>query len=135
MLAVDRHQTRPALHLDLDTPDILTMSSIATTTQTSTSLKRRYEPETPPNGIVSDSPSKRHQQGKQVTDVFPTPLATPTIEQLEDELTHQEVLLLHGPKQRYMHTERHQVPKLKDESEMLVRVEVVGLNPIDWKAP
>jgi hypothetical protein len=50
-------------------------------------------------------------------------------------LTHQEVLLLHAPKQRYQHTTGHRIPEPKNECEMLVKVEVVGLNPIDWKAP
>ncbi len=45
------------------------------------------------------------------------------------------MLLLHGPKQRYTHTKNHPVPSLKNDREMLVEVEVVGLNPIDWKAP
>lgn len=49
--------------------------------------------------------------------------------------THQDVLLLHAPKQRYMHTTKQPIPELKNEREMLVAVEVVGLNPIDWKAP
>jgi len=48
---------------------------------------------------------------------------------------HQEVLLLHGPKQKYAHTREQPIPSLKDDREMLVQVEVVGLNPIDWKAP
>jgi hypothetical protein len=58
----------------------------------------------------------------------------------EDELellrpSYQEVLLLHGPKQRYAHTKDQPVPSLQNDREMLVAVEVVGLNPIDWKAP
>ncbi|EPE24241.1 GroES-like protein [Glarea lozoyensis ATCC 20868] len=48
---------------------------------------------------------------------------------------HQEVLLLHGVKQRYAHTKEQPIPRLENDSEMLVAVEVVGLNPIDWKAP
>lgn len=52
----------------------------------------------------------------------------------EPNITHQDVLLLHAAKQRYAHT-RQPVPQLKHEREMLVEVQVVGLNPIDWKAP
>jgi hypothetical protein len=48
---------------------------------------------------------------------------------------HQEVLLLHGPKQRYAHTREQPLPKLENDREMLVAVHAVGLNPIDWKAP
>jgi hypothetical protein len=47
----------------------------------------------------------------------------------------QEVLLLHGPNQRYAYTKAHPRPSLNNEREMLVAVEVIGLNPIDWKAP
>ena len=48
---------------------------------------------------------------------------------------HQDVLLLHGPKQKYEYTKKHPIARLHNEREMLVQVEVVGLNPIDWKAP
>lgn len=47
----------------------------------------------------------------------------------------QEVLLLHGPKQKYKHTREHPIPELDKDHDMLVEVEVIGLNPIDWKAP
>lgn len=47
----------------------------------------------------------------------------------------QEVLLLHGPKQKYEHTIEHPVPKLDKDHDMLIEVEAIGLNPIDWKAP
>ncbi|KAM0325747.1 hypothetical protein ACHAQA_007047 [Verticillium albo-atrum] len=47
----------------------------------------------------------------------------------------QTVLLLHGPKQPYETTTGYAIPELKDESEVLVRAETFGLNPIDWKAP
>lgn len=53
----------------------------------------------------------------------------------EFNMPHQEVLLLHAPKQRYMHTREQPIPSLDNDREMLVAVEVVGLNPIDWKAP
>lgn len=47
----------------------------------------------------------------------------------------QEVLLLHGPKQRYIHTKDYEIPASNTETEMLVKVQAIGLNPIDWKAP
>lgn len=50
-------------------------------------------------------------------------------------VTHQDVLLLHGAKQRYTHTPKYEIPQIKNDSEMLVKVSVIGLNPIDWKAP
>lgn len=47
----------------------------------------------------------------------------------------QTVLLLHGPKQQYELTEGYAVPKVESEHDVLVKVQVIGLNPIDWKAP
>ncbi|KAE8445443.1 hypothetical protein EG329_013456 [Mollisiaceae sp. DMI_Dod_QoI] len=51
------------------------------------------------------------------------------------DVVEQDVLLLHAPKQRYAHTKKHPVPSIENDREMLVAVDVVGLNPIDWKAP
>ena len=53
----------------------------------------------------------------------------------EFSVPHQAVLLLHAPKQKYAHTKEQPIPRLESDREMLVEVEVVGLNPIDWKAP
>ena len=50
-------------------------------------------------------------------------------------ITHQEVLLLHGPKQEYIHTKEQPIPNLQNDREMLIAVHAIGLNPIDWKAP
>lgn len=47
----------------------------------------------------------------------------------------QEVLILHAPKQKYAHTREYPIPTPQDDRELLISVEVVGLNPIDWKAP
>ena len=56
------------------------------------------------------------------------------IEEAEPDETGQDVLILHAVKQRYVHT-RIPMPQLEDEREMLVEVQAIGLNPIDWKAP
>ena len=47
----------------------------------------------------------------------------------------QSVLLLHGAKQAYQLTEETPVPELRSEDEVLLQTKVIGLNPIDWKAP
>ena len=47
----------------------------------------------------------------------------------------QQLLLLHGPKQEYTLINDGSIPQLQHEREMLVKVTVLGLNPIDWKAP
>jgi hypothetical protein len=48
---------------------------------------------------------------------------------------HQSVLHLHAVRQPYSITECHEIPEIESDSELLVQVEAVGLNPIDWKAP
>lgn len=62
-------------------------------------------------------------------------LPTPESDTSEDVGCYQEALLLHAPKQKYAHVKRHSIPEVQDDREMLVKVQVVGLNPIDWKAP
>jgi hypothetical protein len=57
------------------------------------------------------------------------------IEVEEFDAKEQDVLLLHAPKQRYAYTKKHPIPRIENDREMLVAVDVVGLNPIDWKAP
>ncbi|KIY00667.1 uncharacterized protein Z520_03332 [Fonsecaea multimorphosa CBS 102226] len=49
--------------------------------------------------------------------------------------TQQRALLLHGPKQPYAEVLDHPIPPLLDNRELLVWNRVIGLNPIDWKAP
>jgi hypothetical protein len=47
----------------------------------------------------------------------------------------QERLLLHGIKQRYQLDHTYQIPSATGKDEVLVKVQYLGLNPIDWKAP
>lgn len=49
--------------------------------------------------------------------------------------TSQTALLLHAPKQPYQLSNDHAVPEVDEESEILIRTQVIGLNPLDWKAP
>ncbi|KAF2198713.1 GroES-like protein [Delitschia confertaspora ATCC 74209] len=52
------------------------------------------------------------------------------------ELPHkQTVLLLHAPREPYQLTSDYELPTIKNDDELLVRVRAAGLNPIDWKAP
>lgn len=92
------------------------------------SLKHTLTPPiTPPSGPdeIWDFPSKRRKV-----------VSGPTAAESEAfDLEHQEVLLLHAVKQRYAHTKGWPIPALKNDREMLVAVDVIGLNPIDWKAP
>ncbi|KAI9650665.1 hypothetical protein NHQ30_000685 [Ciborinia camelliae] len=81
------------------------------------------EPETEPEGIYL------HREKSSLDQI------NNSIYDSDLNVSHQEALLLHGPKQRYAHATEQPIPSLKDDREMLVAVEVVGLNPIDWKAP
>lgn len=47
----------------------------------------------------------------------------------------QNVLLLHGPKQQYQIERDYPIPKTSGKDEVLIKNSVIGLNPIDWKAP
>lgn len=47
----------------------------------------------------------------------------------------QTILLLYGPRQPYKLVDNYPVPKLHNDSEVLVLTHTIGLNPIDWKAP
>ena len=46
-----------------------------------------------------------------------------------------EQLLLYEPKQEFTLVKDGSIPQLQDEREMLIKVTVLGLNPIDWKGP
>ncbi|KAF7867290.1 hypothetical protein EAF04_005373 [Stromatinia cepivora] len=81
------------------------------------------EPETEPEGIYLHRETRSPDQ--EIDSIHNSNL----------NVSHQEVLLLHGPKQRYIHATEHPIPSLNDGREMLVAVEIIGLNPIDWKAP
>lgn len=47
----------------------------------------------------------------------------------------QRVLSLPALRQRYQLEGEYPIPSVQHEYEILVRSEVIGLNPIDWKAP
>jgi hypothetical protein len=47
----------------------------------------------------------------------------------------QSALLLHATKTPYDLTTEYAVPAIQHDTEILVKVEAAGLNPIDWKAP
>ena len=82
------------------------------------------EPETAPEEVFTPKRRKTHHVEE-----------TDNIKFEAFNVSNQEVLLLHGPKQKYTHTKEQPIPRIQNDREMLVAVEVVGLNPIDWKAP
>lgn len=61
--------------------------------------------------------------------------ATVNAEQHQQPPSSQTALLLHAPRQAYHVEHTYPTPLLQKESEVLVRTRVIGLNPIDWKAP
>lgn len=104
--------------LGFETSATMTTTTSTTTTSASSPTKRQHREH---DGVV-DKPRKRRQ----------TIIEDANVDTFQ--VTHQEVLLLHGVKQRYAHTPKYEIPQIKNDSEMLVKVTVIGLNPIDWKA-
>jgi len=47
----------------------------------------------------------------------------------------QKALVLYGLKQQYVLDSQYAVPMVRSPEEILIQVECIGLNPIDWKAP
>ncbi|KAK4554152.1 hypothetical protein LTR86_008679 [Recurvomyces mirabilis] len=45
----------------------------------------------------------------------------------------QDILLLHGPRQKYSLERSKDIPELQGDNEILVQVLAIGLNPVDWK--
>ncbi|WPH01679.1 putative GroES-like superfamily, Luciferase-like domain, alcohol dehydrogenase-like protein [Acrodontium crateriforme] len=45
----------------------------------------------------------------------------------------QDLLLLHGPGQKYSLERAANIPELRGDDEILVQVLAIGLNPVDWK--
>lgn len=45
----------------------------------------------------------------------------------------QDVLLLHGPRQKYSLEKAQEIPELRADREILIQVLAIGLNPVDWK--
>jgi hypothetical protein len=45
----------------------------------------------------------------------------------------QDLLLLHGPRQKYTLEKAQGIPELRGDDEILVQTLAIGLNPVDWK--
>lgn len=61
------------------------------------------------------------------------PSHTHNDEFLKLDTPQQDVLMLHGPRQRYSLEKAQKIPELKNDREMLIQVLAIGLNPVDWK--
>ena len=49
------------------------------------------------------------------------------------EKPQQDLLLLHGPRQKYTLERAKEIPELRGDDEILVQTLAIGLNPVDWK--
>jgi hypothetical protein len=49
------------------------------------------------------------------------------------EKPQQDLLLLHGPRQKYTLEKAKEIPELRGDDEILVQTLAIGLNPVDWK--
>ncbi|KAF4542993.1 alcohol dehydrogenase [Lasiodiplodia theobromae] len=47
----------------------------------------------------------------------------------------QDLLLLHGPRQKHALEKSKEIPPLKSDDELLIQVLAIGLNTVDWKGP
>ena len=43
--------------------------------------------------------------------------------------------MLNAPKQPYLLSDNHTIPEAERGDEILVKTQVIGLNPVDWKSP
>ena len=46
----------------------------------------------------------------------------------------QRALVLHAIRERFVLSRKHPTPSLRKPDELLVRIQAIGLNPIDWKS-
>lgn len=46
----------------------------------------------------------------------------------------QQALLLHGIRERFALEDNHLVPDTRAPDELIVKVQAIGLNPVDWKS-
>ncbi|OJD29241.1 quinone oxidoreductase [Diplodia corticola] len=76
--------------------------------------------------VVDTTPSSPSLANQQHSTPPPPPPDVPTM---------QTVLMLYQPRTRYALTPKHDIPSLRSDDEVLIKVKAIGLNPIDWKAP
>ncbi|RAH46240.1 zinc-binding alcohol dehydrogenase family protein [Aspergillus brunneoviolaceus CBS 621.78] len=100
------------------------MTTIATYTVPS-SLDDKYP-------LVYDSPVRVEQRYYPESESIEAPAPAPT--QAAPQAT-QSALLLHGIGQEYTLVTDHAIPSILGEEEILVKIQAIGLNPIDWKGP
>ncbi|PYI18923.1 oxidoreductase [Aspergillus japonicus CBS 114.51] len=85
---------------------------------------------------VYDSPvrvgveQRYYPENESIEASAPAPTPTPAAPQAT-----QSALLLHGIGQQYTLVTDHAIPSVLGKEEILVKIQAIGLNPIDWKGP
>ncbi|KAF2448292.1 GroES-like protein [Karstenula rhodostoma CBS 690.94] len=83
-------------------------------------------------------PAKWRRRSVAITPAEAAPAATADYQRRSEELSvpdSQSALLLHAIRTPYEIKSGHTIPSIQHDHELLIRVNSVGLNPIDWKAP
>lgn len=75
----------------------------------------------------------------------PEPSSDKTYSDVKDQFQRNEVdekhseqqsaLLLHAIRKPYEVATDYAIPEIQNDTELLIKVTAVGLNPIDWKSP
>lgn len=60
--------------------------------------------------------------------------ATEHIHPAEQLPAKQKAVLLHGIRERFRLKNDHEVPETKNAHELVVKIQAIGLNPVDWKS-
>ena len=81
------------------------------------------------NGHSSNGYSNGYTNGNGIK----SPNDSSSDEFLRLDAPQQDLLLLHGPRQKYKLEKSSSIPELQGEREILVQVLAIGLNPVDWK--
>jgi hypothetical protein len=120
---------------------VLLVDSAATSQNTSPAASEIHSPSSASTFVLED-PTIEDKTSSVEDNNTPDTLARirnhgPVISQIaNDTLTRkQNALVLHAVNERYILVADHAVPLITHDDEILVKVNAIGLNPIDWKAP
>ncbi|PWY87396.1 oxidoreductase [Aspergillus heteromorphus CBS 117.55] len=86
-------------------------------------LEQRTDPSYTTTTSATSTPATPHQSSQ-----------TPEIRPLSPKTT-QSALLLHGVGEQYTLVTDHAIPAISKPEEILVKIQAIGLNPVDWKGP
>jgi hypothetical protein len=121
---------------------VLLVDSAATSQNTSPAASEIHSPSSASTFVLED-PTIEDKTSSVEDNNTPDTLTTirnqgPVISQIANNNTltrKQNALVLHAVNERYILVADHAVPLITHDDEILVKVNAIGLNPIDWKAP